>query len=405
MISMKRIYLDYAALTPVDKRVSKEMLKYSGIEYGNPSAIHEEGVLAKKAVAVARAKVAHFFHAHSDEIVFTASGTEANNLAIFGAFQHLVLSKVLGGMGKNPHELHMVVSEIEHPSVMETVAHLVALGVMVDYVSIDEKGLVDVQELKEKIRPNTFMVSIMYVNNEIGTIQPMYEVAKIVRRAKKDVQVLDEDGVYPYFHCDASQAIAYLPVNVENFGADIITVDSHKVYGPRGLGALWVRRGVMVAPLIYGGKQEKGLRSGTENLPAIAGFAKALELLEHTREKEAMRVGELRDFFIAELMRWWPNTIVNGDMFERVANNVSVSFPGKDHEFLLLQLDAKGVSCATKSSCLKDADESYVIAALRRAQKKSGQVHDAPHALRFSLGRETQKKNILQTLAILKKLL
>ncbi|MEK7644999.1 MAG: cysteine desulfurase family protein [Patescibacteria group bacterium] len=423
-----RIYLDYAALTPPDIRVSREIAQTVQRHFANPSAIHADGVHARRALSEARARVARTLNAHADEILFVATGTEANNLAIFGLFKKLVMPKTLGGYGLKPSDLHCLVSEIEHTSVLESMRHLSEVGVTVEHLSIDATGSVDVAELRKKLRPNTFLVSVMSVNNEIGTVQPIDEVAKAVRKARKenvlagmiarDTNALSQ-VLFPLFHCDASQSPLYAKLSTTQLGADLITLDSHKVCGPRSVGVLWVRRGIELMPIMYGGGQERGVRSGTENVPGAVGMAKALELAEGLREREVARLTELRNYFILhaqeKLAKKTPHVqlFLNGssdiDSQHQSPHIVSVSFqptdvgaPPIDHEFLLLKLDARGVACSTKSACLRDEDESYVIRALRRAQAaaiaagilSAASVPRTPHALRFSFGRWTTKRDI-----------
>ncbi len=391
------------------------MVKYYGPEFGNPASIHAEGLAASRVLAAARLQCATTLHAHADEIVFTGSGTESNNVAIFG-----VVDALLAGKGKNAHELHVITSVIEHPSVLECFRILEERGVAVDYISVDERGLVNLKELKEKIRPNTCLVSIMYVNNEIGTIQPIAEIAKMIRREKKERGLRNAPGEKKQrientpllFHTDASQAVLYCEMSVEKLGVDLLTIDGHKVYGPKGVGALFVRRDTKIKAVTVGGGQENGLRSGTPNIPAIAGLAKALQIADEERASETLRLTELRDYFIsqirAQFSEKFPNLQFNGDVQERIANNVNVSFPGIDNEFLVLQLDAKGIACSTKSSCLRDEDESYVIAALNQNAASiphSTTAHLSQNALRFSLGRFTTKKQIDITIKTLSRIL
>lgn len=385
---MKRIYVDYAALTPVDKRVIREMKRYGSAEYGNPSSLYKEGVAAKAAIILMRKKIADFFHAHADEILFTGSGTEANNIALQG-----VVADLITRQGKTYKDIHMLISAIEHPSIIECVIALQKLGVQVEKIAVNERGIVDVKDLKEKIRPNTAIVSVMMVNNEIGTIQPIYEIAKLIRHARK----VNGGSSYPYFHTDASQAVQYIPMDVRNLGVDMITVDAHKMYGPRGIGALWLRRDTAISPIIFGGKQERGLRSGTENLPGIAGFAKAFELIQGKYQKEVDRIRNIRENFLTQMLKEFPQAVLNGDREERIENNASIYFPGIDGEFLVLQLDAFGISCSTKSSCLRDEDESYVIRAI------GGDHARASSSIRFSFGRESRMSDISRIIRALKK--
>ncbi len=394
----RRIYLDHAAVTPVDRRVQKIIKKVSRQFYANPSSIHREGVEASRVVAKARATIASLMRAHPDEIIFTGSGTEANNLAIFGAYDTM-------------QNLHIVTSVIEHPSVLEPIRHLERKGVKVTYVGVDEKGIIDPKEVKKAITDETFLVSLMMVNNEVGTIQPLREIAKIVRHVRKDREDRKEhnkrdnyDSREIFFHTDASQAPAHIPIDTQLIGADMITLDSHKVYGPRGVGMLWVKRSVHIEPIIFGGKQERGLRSATENVPGIAGFAVALELCAPLREKESLRLGRLRDFFLTEIKTNFPDAVLNGseNFSESIPSIINISFLGADlgadNEFLLLQLDAHGIACSTRSSCLKDDPGSYVLKAMGLSESAQRS------ALRFSMGRGTKKRHIKRLIKTLKKL-
>lgn len=436
----RRIYLDYAAVTPPDVRVYREIAQTAQRHFANPSAIHADGVSARQALGAARARVAKTLNAHADEVLFLATGTEANNLAIFGAFKKLVMPKILGGYGLKPSDLHCLVSEIEHTSVLESVRHLSEVGVRVEYLSIDASGRVDIVELRKKITPNTFLVSVMSTNNEIGTIQPIDEVAKAVRKARKENVLAEKiagtasatseslaSPAFPLFHCDASQSPLYMKLSTIQLGVDMLTLDSHKVCGPRSVGVLWVRRGVELMPILYGGGQERGVRSGTENVPGATGMAKALELAEGLREREVSRLTELRNYCILRTQELLAKEVpqvqmfVNGDSQFQSPHILSLSFDRADtssgragssasetapaaidHEFLLLKMDARGVACSTKSACLRDEDESYVIRALRRAQHAAAtnstllaaSVPRTPHALRFSFGRWTTKREI-----------
>ena len=393
---MKRIYLDYASLTPIDPRVLRDMRRYSSSEFANPSSIYKEGVASKKAMESARSGVAGFLHAHPDEIVFTGGGTEANNLAIVGA---------LKAAKKNGIEKpHLVISNIEHSSILELAAELERTEeAEVTRIAVNDLGLIPVDELKKAIKFNTVLVSIMTVNNEIGTIQPIREIAKAIRQAKKSFNRKEGDSlmVYPLFHTDASQAALFLDLNVEQLGVDLMTLDGGKVYGSRGIGALFVKRDTSIEPIIYGGGQERGLRSGTENVPAIMGLAKALELATATRAAESQRISGLRACFVEGLkkIRW--NISINPvapDVrssryiiydITQAPHILNVSIPGIDNEFFTLQLDARGIAVSTKSSCLRDEDESYVLKAIGA---------DSRTAIRFSFGRFTKKPDIAKAL-------
>lgn len=379
--TMKNIYLDYASLTPIDPRVSREVSAWNAKGALNPSAIHSLGVHAKKALESARTTVAEHIHAHPDEIVFTSGGTESNGLAIEGSLRAARRSGI-----ERPH---LVLSKVEHTSVIEVAHMLEGVGGDVTFVGVDKNGVVDLLELKKAIKPSTCLISIMTVNNELGTIQPIREIAKIVRDVRKS---RGGNANYPLFHTDAAQAL-YEDLDMEKVGVDLITLDGNKVYGPRGTGALYIRRTTPIEPIMYGGGQERGLRSGTENIPGIMGLAKAFEISGKERVKEAKRLGELRDFFVRELRKLRPDIVVNGEGAPRSLHIVNVSIPGIDNEFFVLQLDAQGIFCSTKSSCLRDEDESYVLKAIGGDSKTS---------VRFSFGRWTKKGDLKPVLKAIK---
>lgn len=395
--SKRKVYLDYASLTPIDKRVMKEVVRLSAENYANPSSIHTPGAEAKKILEQSRRSVADFIHAHSDEIFFTASGTEANNIAIGGVVEAM----------QGVH-MHILTSTIEHASVLETVKKATKNNqnnpnIKVDFIPVTREGIINLAALKALMRPETLLVSIMLVNNEIGTIQPIREAVKIVRDFAKTA------GSKILFHTDACQAPVYLDINMETLGVDLLTLDSNKVYGPRGVGVLYKRRKVKIGsdimPIMAGGGQENGLRPGTENVPAIAGFTKALFLAAEERTRETVRLLKLRDYFIEELKKRLPDIILNGSYGEgrRLVNNINVT-GDFDHEFFLLELDVRGIACSTKSACLRDEDESYVVRALRAADTvdtvaSAGRA--AAQSIRFSLGRFTMKKDIDYTLKMI----
>lgn len=353
---MKRIYLDYASLTPVDKGVMREMKEYSKEKYTNPSALYSSAVNAKRAIQDAKERIARILHAHSDEIIFTSGGTESNALVL-----------------DNKINKHIIISNIEHSSIRKTEKN-------VTLISVDKNGLIDLEMLKRSITPETTLVSIMLVNNEIGVIEPIYEIAKIVRDARKSF-----GGRFPLLHTDACQAVIHLPLYVEKLGVDIISLDGHKIYGPRGVGMLYVKRGTMEID-----------RAGTENVPGIMGFALALENAEKMREKETMRIASLRDFFLNELIKINPEIKVNGDLKSSSPHILNVSIPNIDNEFFVLQLDANGIECSTKSACLKDEDESYVLKAIDANSKNS---------IRFSFGKDTKKSDLKRVLKVIKGIL
>ncbi len=351
---MKRIYLDYASLTPIDKGVLKETKKYSSEDYSNPSALYSSAVKAKRALEEARIRVAKVIHAHEDEIIFTSSGTESN---------HLVLEQFKGKK--------IIISAIEHSSIIQNYE--------ATHIPVDENGLIDSEFLKKSITPETELVSVMMVNNEIGTIESIHEIAKIVRDASKNF------NKKIFFHTDACQAFIHLPVYVEKLGIDFLTLDGAKIYGSRGIGMLYVKRGSLEIS-----------RAGTENIPGIMGFAHALELAEKMRGKETVRVIELKNFFLSELNKINPEIKVNGNLENSSPHILNVSIPNIDNEFFVLQLDAKGIECSTKSACLKDEDESYVLKAIGAHSKNSA---------RFSFGRKTIKNDLKKAIKIIQKII
>jgi len=385
-----RIYLDYASLTPIDPEVLKEMEIYSSIEFANPSSIYKEGIAAREALKKARTDVAGFLQAHVDEITFTSGGTEANNLAIIGSVE------ALHEQGVAYADMHVLTSSIEHSSVRECFNYLNGKDVKIDVVGVDEHGVVLLDELKKKIRPSTVIISVMMVNNEIGSIQPIREIAKIIRQArnaKTHASPFDfqSEVMYPLFHTDAAQAALYQGFRVEKLGVDLLTLDGSKMYGPRAVGVLYHKKNITLSPVLRGGGQERGLRSGTEPVAAIMGFAKAIHLIDH--EKESLHILELRKMFIRGLQDLRKGILVNGSgTLESALKDptqsphiVNISIPRIDNEFFLLQLDAQGVACSTKSSCLRDEDESYVLKAIGVSSKTS---------LRFSFGRWTTTEEV-----------
>ena len=406
----KRIYLDYASLTPIDPRVTRLMKKYSSFAYANPSSLYKEGVAAKKALAEGRQKVANYLNSHTDEIIFTAGGTEANNLAIEGVVRAFINKKT----SINIQVPHIIISSIEHSSVIEVANKLEKIGCEgikceVTRLAVDKDGIISLDELKKSIKGNTILVSIMMVNNEIGSVQPIKEIAKIIRNARKSPAgpTSYRSDLYPLLHTDAAQAL-YRDINMDNLGVDMLTLDGGKVYGPRGIGALYVEMSVLsnklIEPIVLGGGQEFGLRSGTENLPAIMGFSMALELAKKERVSSQLKMIEFRSIFIEGLIKIRPDIIVNGNLnsgtpqksSENKGENVpqsphilNISIPGIDNEFFLFQLDARGIACSTKSSCLRDEEESYVLKSIGADSKAS---------LRFSFGRFTKKGDIKKAL-------
>lgn len=349
---MHRVYLDNAASTAVDKDVVESMRPYWNEKYGNAGGVlHNDGMDANNAIKNARTDIASYIGARDDEIIFTSGGTEGNNLAILGVMRELDNS------GVPIESMHVITTTIEHSSVLDIFKYLEKHGAEVTYVEVNENGLVSADDVKNEIKDNTVLVSIMMANNEIGTIQPVDEIGKIISPLKKgrDIPL--------YFHTDASQAALYMKVNVETLHADLITFDAQKMYGPKGIGFLYKKRGVKLQPIFIGGNQEFGLRPGTPNTPFIVGFQKAFEMAEEQREKNNKQMTELRDYFIDELEKL--GGILNGDPKKRLPNNLNISFQGQDGEFFVISLNEKGISCSTKSACLgPNTGGSFVISAL-----------------------------------------
>jgi cysteine desulfurase len=407
----ERVYLDYASITPIDPRVLEMITKTYQNFPANPSSLYKEGVLASKRLEQARSDVASVLEVHADEIYFTSGGTEGDNLGIVGPIKGFLKSEVYKNeflaQGKKPH---IVSTVIEHPAILEILKHLSVVGLCdVSLVPIDEDGRVNPKTVREFLRPETVLVSVMYVNNEIGTIQPIYEIAKTIRHYKK------QEGrnlfAYPYFHTDACQAAVYCSLRVPALGVDILTLDGSKIYGPRGCGALYIRRGLPVEPLLYGGDQEGGMRAGTESLAQIAGFAEALKICksELGTGEEIIRIAGLRNQLCAhikdELLKVNVEIKDNGSCAVKVPNNINFCIEGIDAEFAVLKLDANGVAVSSVTSCRskKEDSSSYVIEALETAQGKVREneqrgVGDfsgcSKSSLRITLGRFTTKKEI-----------
>jgi len=377
-----RIYLDHAAMAPTDERVLRAMLPYYDAAYANPSSLHESGRRAAAAVARSRARVAAILGARPEEIIFTGSGTESDNLAILGAARSRPIS--FGARGK-----HLMISAIEHKAVLEPAHALLTEGFSVETISVDEDGLVDIDDIMSRITPETTLISVMYANNEIGTIEPIRELAAALRERRGA-------GHFPLLHTDACQAAGFLPLNVDELGVDLMTLNGSKIYGPRGVGILYARSGTPLSSVILGGEQEHGLRAGTENLPAIVGFAEALEIAEREREEESARLSALRDYFIAEILKALPNAKLNGHKEKRLPNNASITVPLIEGESMLLMLDTFGIEASTGSACSSsDLTPSHVLLAI-------GQDPDSAHgSLRFSFGRKTTKAELDRVLHVL----
>lgn len=342
----RRIYADAAAATPLSSRAKRELLRLLGV-YGNAGALHSEAQQAKKELEKARARIAQSIGAHPDEIIFTASGTEANNLAIAGVLRPLL---------REEDTVHAITLAIEHQSVLEPLRALQREGLLVSEVGVQTDGTVFPNTLVESITPTTRFISAQLVNSEIGTIVPLKDIAKGVRRAVQKI----------YLHTDASQAPLWQEINVEKLGVDLMTLDGQKILGPKGIGVLYVKRGTPIEPILWGGKQESGIRGGTENVPLIGAFAIALADAQKGVLRRVQKVSSVRDYLWSEIVKAIPDAIVHGPQKEgRVANNINISIPGLDGEMAVVSMDTLGVALSTRSACATGNEEpSHVIAAL-----------------------------------------
>ena len=390
-------YLDHAAATPLDSRVFKAMKPFLQTVYGNPSSLHHKGVEAKNAIENARKTIAGLITARPEEIVFTFGGTESCNLAIFGS-----LGAIKGERG------HIITTAIEHHAVLEPLLELKKQGWKITYLKPNREGLVDAGLIQKAIQPNTALVTVMYANNEIGSIEPVAQIGRAIAQVN---QVRARKKLKPIvFHTDACQAVGTLDLNVNRLQVDLMSVSASKIYGPKGIGFLYIRKGISVAPIILGGGQEHGKRSGTENVAGIVGMAKALELAESVREKENQRLIGLRDFAIKAIKRNFPRAVLNGPeskpphgKFEprylnRLPNNINFTFPGIEGEALMLYLDAEGIYVSTGSACATGStDASHVLTAIGR------NAQDAKSSIRITLGRATGRVDLTRLLQALKK--
>ncbi len=374
-MSQRTIDLDHAATTALDPLVLEAMLPYFTEQAGNPSSIHHQGRAALQALDDARELVAAVLGATMREIIFTSSGSEANNLAIKG----VALAQQQRGKGR-----HLITSAIEHHAVLHTVEYLQAFGFEATILPVDRHGLIRPADLQAALRPDTVLVSLMYANNEIGTIQPIAELGAICRA--HDVP----------FHTDAVQAAGSLPLNVETLNVDLLTLTAHKFYGPKGVGALYVRRGTPLLPQINGGGQERRRRAGTENVPGIVGLAAALRRAEERREWYVAHCSNLRDRLIAGVLEQVPNTQLNGDLRQRLPNNVNLAFAGIEGESLLLLLDQHGICASSGSACTSGSlDPSHVLVACGLTPEQ------AISSVRFSVGKDITAADIDLLLTLL----
>lgn len=372
---IKQVYLDHAATTYSDQKVVETMLPYFTKIYGNPSALYRKGIEANGALNDARHAVAKLLGALPENIIFTAGGSESDNLAIYG------IAQAHANKGK-----HIITTAIEHHAVLAPIEDLEKQGWVVTYLKVDDQGFININEFKNALRPDTVLVSIMYANNEVGTIEPISEIGREILKYRKDNKT-----IFPYLHTDACQAAEYLSLDVEKLHVDLMTINGSKIYGPKGVGLLYVRRGVRLKPQVLGGGQERHLRAGTENVPAIMGLSAALQIAQQNGQKEAIRLNKLSTYFLKELKDKIPKIRLNGPEIgpDRLANNLNLAFDGIEGEALLLYLDECGIMCSNGSACTSESvDPSHVLTAMGLNAKV------AQSSIRFTLGRSTQKSDI-----------
>lgn len=376
----RNIYLDHAATAPLDPGVLAVMQPYFSEHYGNPSSLHTLGQKAREAVDRARRTVAQELGCSAQEIIFTGSGTESDNMAILG------IARAYAHQGK-----HIVTSRIEHEAVLESLRNLEKHhGFEVTYLPVGRKGIVDLEAFKKALRPDTILVSIMMANNEIGTLQPIQEMSEIIQQHKK-AGVL----VTPFFHTDACQAAGALSLKVDEWGVDALTLNGSKLYGPKGVGALCLRKGVELTPLMFGGGQERKRRPGTENVPAIVGLAEALRLAQTERQQENERVTRLRNRLLEGITTQLEDIHLNGDLEKRLPNNLNFTVKGIEGEILLMRLDQEGVYASAGSACTAGSTEpSHVLTALGVSKR------DAYGSVRFSLGHSNTQEQIDQVIEL-----
>ena len=372
-----RIYLDNAATTKTSQEVVDAMLPYFTENYGNASSIYEVGQRSKEAITTAREDIAKVLGAKTEEIYFTAGGSEADNWALKAAFE---------AYSKKGN--HIITTKIEHHAILHTCEYLEKKGAEITYLDVDENGLVNLDELQKAIRPETILISIMFANNEIGTIEPVKEIGMIAK----------EHGVL--FHTDAVQAFGQVPIDVDEMNIDMLSSSAHKINGPKGIGFLYIRKGVKIRSFVHGGAQERKRRAGTENVPGIVGYGVAAKRAAETMEVRTAKERELRDYFIDRVLKEIPYVKLNGDPVKRLPNNINLSFRFVEGESLLIMLDMKGIAASSGSACTSGSlDPSHVLLAI-------GLPHEIAHgSLRLTLGEDTTKEDLDYTLEQLKEII
>jgi cysteine desulfurase len=374
---MNRVYLDYNATTPVDPQVLDAMLPYFSADFANASSIHTPGQRARAAVETAREQVAALIGAKPQEIVFTSGGTESDNHAIFGVINSRVAQPILAVHSSLPTPPHIITTTIEHEAVLNACQAAEKQGISVTYLPVDREGRVDPESVRQAIRPETVLITVMHANNELGTVQPLEEIGLIAKEHKI------------YFHTDAVQSAGKIPIDVNALNVDLLSLSGHKLYAPKGVGALYVRSGTRLRQLLYGGHHQRGFRPGTENVAGIVGLGKAAEIACNSLLSGAQRVSALRDQLERGLLDHVPQIRVNGARATRNPNTTNIQFAGIDGEALVIALDLKGLACSVGAACSSGAVEpSHVLTAIGLSQE------EAKSSLRFSLGRHTTKSEI-----------
>jgi cysteine desulfurase len=378
----KKIYLDHAATTPVDREVLAEMMPYFGEFFGNAMSIHSFGQTALQAVDLARQRAADFFSCHPSEIIFTSGATESNNLAIKG-----VVKSYYGQKKESLKKPHLITTLFEHHCVLDSFRAVQKEGLAdVTYIRPDKNGLMDVADIEKAIRPDTILISVMYVNNEIGTVQPIGKIGKLVKK----INTKRKENEFPLvFHTDATQAINYFDCNVKKLGVDLLSMSAHKIYGPKGAGMLYIKKGTPIRKIQDGGDQEYMMRAGTHNVPGIVGLGKAIDLVGKNGSRDGKKIMILRDHMIKKILQEIPNAQLNGSKTKRSPNNANFSFRDVEGEGLLLSLDMEQIACSTGSACSSGAlSASHVLLAIGLRPE------EAHGSLRMTIGKQTTKAEI-----------
>ncbi|MDR1928580.1 MAG: cysteine desulfurase [Endomicrobium sp.] len=375
----KKVYLDNSATTIMHPEVIKEMQKYFYKIYGNPSSLHNFGKNAKIAIEKAREEVAVLLNANPSEIFFTGSGTESNNIAIFG-----IVNNVCG------KQIHVITSKIEHHSVLNSIKHIEKCGHEVTYLDVDKHGIISVEDLKKNIKNNTLLVSIMHANNEVGSLQSIDKIAIEIKKInnKREQKI--------YLHSDSVQTAGKIPIDVKRIGVDLLSLSAHKFNGPKGVGVLYIKNGTHISPMFFGGHHEKGIRPGTENVPAIVGLAKAFKIANNNLQKDKIYISHLREKLKTGIINTISEVTINGDEKTTIYNILNVSFNHVEGEALLLMLDMKGIAVSTGSACASETiSPSHVLSAM---QIDPVVIHGT---IRFSFGHYNTNKDIDYVLGVL----